>query len=72
MGMVCIHELSDPEVYRRGRGELIALFKQWTGIPSETRHFSVSPAGMVYYADHGELWRDSEIPRALPETPEQA
>ena len=69
---VFVHELLEPEVYIRGRSALVELFKAWTGSPSEQRFFEVTPAGMIHFADHGELWRESEMPRSLPETPEQA
>ena len=72
MQRIYVHELLDPDVYVRGRSALVELFKRWTGSPSEERLFQVTQAGMIYFADHSELWRDSEERRALPETADDA
>ncbi len=72
MARIYVYELLDPGIYIRGRAALVELFKRWTGSPSEERLFEVTPAGMIYFADHGELWRESEQRRALPETAEDA
>lgn len=72
MQRIYVHELLEPEVYLRGRPFLIKLFQPWIGPMTEQRVLQVTPAGMLYFADHGELWRDSEERRALPETAEDA